>query len=92
MSGPLDENALDMALGELEDAETPSVTGPALLRFLLVRGRELWQTRYRAEVVAEVPANAPRGLLMVTPGDPHLYIGAGPSQRVRRVVTEATPT
>lgn len=60
------------------------------LRDRIVQAREYVDERlYRAEVVDPLPANAPAGKLMVTPGDIHLYVGAGPSAPLRRIPTQA---
>jgi hypothetical protein len=44
---------------------------------------------HRADVVDALPDHAPPGYLIVTAGDPNLYIGAGPNMPLRRVATIA---
>jgi hypothetical protein len=46
---------------------------------------------YRADLVPELPANAPPGYLMVKAGDPFLYVGAGMANPLRRIPTQALP-
>ncbi len=48
----------------------------------------LAQTRYRADVVAELPASAPPGYLLLTPGDPNLYVGTGAANPLRKIPTQ----
>jgi len=36
---------------------------------------------YRADVVPTIPTSAPPGMLMVTAGDPNLYVGTGTGVR-----------
>lgn len=42
---------------------------------------------YRADVVAQLPPSAPAGYLLVTAGDPNLYVGTG--QGLRKIPTQA---
>ena len=44
---------------------------------------------YRAEVVTPLPANAPAGKFLVTPGDPNLYVGTGAANPLRKIPTQA---
>jgi hypothetical protein len=46
---------------------------------------------HRADLVTELPANAPPGYLMVKAGDPFLYVGAGMANPLRRIPTQALP-
>ena len=41
---------------------------------------------YRAEVVDPLPLSAPAGMLLVTPGDTHVYVGAGDAPRPLRKI------
>jgi hypothetical protein len=49
------------------------------------------KSRYRADLVPELPASAPPGYLMVKAGDPFLYVGAGMANPLRRIPTQALP-
>lgn len=42
---------------------------------------------YRADVVPSIPPAAPPGYLMMTAGDPNLYVGTGTG--VRKIPTQA---
>jgi hypothetical protein len=44
---------------------------------------------HRADLVTELPANAPPGYLMVKAGDPFLYVGAGMANPLRKIPTQA---
>jgi hypothetical protein len=46
---------------------------------------ERWTSRIRP--VDELPANAPAGMLIVTAGDPNVYVGTGPNTPLRRIPT-----
>jgi hypothetical protein len=46
---------------------------------------------HRAAVVDPLPANAPAGYLMVTPGSTSLFVGAGPSRPLREIPTQPLP-
>jgi hypothetical protein len=50
------------------------------------------KTRYRADLVPELPSSAPAGYLMVKAGDPFLYVGAGMANPLRRIPTQALPS
>ena len=43
---------------------------------------------HRADVVEAIPVNAPRGYLLMTPGDPNLYVGTGMTTPLRRIPTQ----
>jgi len=73
--------ALFNRVGTLEDAAV-ALNGRVI---------DLEAAAYRAKLVAELPANAPPGTLMVTPGDPFLYVGTGPNTPLRRIATQALP-
>lgn len=47
--------------------------------------------RYRADVVTDVPASAPVGYLIVKAGDPYLYVGRGPGNKLARTPLELVP-
>lgn len=49
----------------------------------------LEQAQNRAAVVNPLPVNAPRGILLVTPGDINLYVGTGPNTPLRKIPTAA---
>jgi hypothetical protein len=49
------------------------------------------KSRYRADLVTELPTGAPPGYLMVKAGDPNLYVGAGMANPLRRIPTQALP-
>jgi hypothetical protein len=67
-----------------EDADT--------LHDRIVTAREYVDARlYRADLVAELPASAPPGYLMVKAGDVNLYVGAGMTNPLRRIPTQALP-
>jgi hypothetical protein len=67
-----------------EDADT--------LHDRIVTAREYVDARlHRADIVAELPASAPPGYLLVTPGDPFLYVGTGMTNPLRRIPTQAIP-
>lgn len=62
------------------------------LRARIGKAREyVDQKAHRADVVANLPANAPPGYFMVKAGDPNLYIGTGMSTPLRRIPTQALP-
>lgn len=44
---------------------------------------------YRADVVQQLPQNAPAGMLLVTPGDINLYVGTGGASPLRKIPTQA---
>jgi hypothetical protein len=44
---------------------------------------------HRADLVTELPTNAPPGYLMVKAGDPFLYVGAGMANPLRKIPTQA---
>lgn len=57
-------------------------------RQLIARACEYVDKRvYRADVVPSIPTSAPPGMLMVTAGDPNLYVGTGAG--VRKIPTQA---
>jgi hypothetical protein len=57
-------------------------------RQLLERAKEYVDNHlYRADVVPQIPSSAPPGYLMVTAGDPNLYVGTGTG--VRKIPTQA---
>ena len=43
---------------------------------------------HRADVLQTLPASAPRGYLIVVPGDPNLYVGTGPGTPLRKLPTQ----
>jgi hypothetical protein len=47
----------------------------------------LRRVKHRADVVDTLPAHAPRGYLLMSAGDPDLFIGMGQGQALRRVPT-----
>lgn len=56
------------------------------------RARQYADARFfRADLVDELPESAPRGYLLVTPGDPFLYVGTGLGSALRRIRLEALP-
>jgi hypothetical protein len=61
---------------------------PADDRTTLERAKAYVDSRvYRADVVASLPASAPPGYLLVTAGDPNLYVGTGSG--LRKIPTQA---
>lgn len=46
---------------------------------------------HRAAIVDPLPADAPAGYLMVKAGDPFLYVGRGPGNRLARTPLELVP-
>lgn len=43
---------------------------------------------FRADVVPTLPSSAPRGYLMVTSGDPNLYVGTGTGNPLRKIPSQ----
>jgi hypothetical protein len=56
-------------------------------RLIRDRLQDLRQRLHRADVVTTLPSSAPLGTLLITPGDIHLYIGAGPNLPLRKLPT-----
>lgn len=84
MTDPITQ--LEQRLANLE-AQVKGLRESALEKLrVLVR-----QNRYRADVVATVPADAPVGYLLVSPGDPFLYVGRGPGAKLARTPLELVP-
>jgi hypothetical protein len=62
------------------------------LHDLIVAAREYVDNHvHRADLVTELPASAPPGYLMVKAGDVNLYVGAGMTNPLRRIPTQALP-
>jgi hypothetical protein len=60
------------------------------LRDRIQRARDYVDSRtFRADLVQALPDSAPRGYLLVTPGDTNLYVGTGAGNPLRKVPTLA---
>lgn len=76
----------------LLEREYDDTNEPERLRDRIQKARDYVDSRAcRADVVQTLPASAPGGYLLVTPGDTNLYIGAGAGNPLRKIPTQQLP-
>ena len=84
----MDETLLRRKLRDLHEQLEPLGPLPTLITMIRDRVTAYVDAQsYRADVVQTLPVSAPRGYLMVTPGDPNLYVGTGMANPLRKLPT-----